>query len=386
MSQVKLKKFLLRYYPPGIILQYERDGVMKQKPVDLLDLGPGVDIEALCSQVIKQEPLVSENRRPALRQLMGRLLEKMAETQHHSFSLFKLWDVETGMERASLLGHKAEIVSLNFNTTGDLIITGSFDHDSRIWDVRTGRCVHTLSGHRGEVSSTQFNHAGKDEPCFHGAGACVNAPLCLQVCTCTLVLAPLCLQGAHACVNAPLCLQVCKCTLVLAPLCLQVCKCTLVLAPLCLHGACVCVCVCVCVCGHTDEVLDVAFDAAGSSFVSASADGTARLYNTNTGVCAHTLIGHEGEISKVAYNPQGTRVITASSDKTSRIWDTQTGECLQILEGHQDEIFSCAFNYEGDFIITGSKDNTCRIWKAATATSQLLHEHAVASRGTTGML
>jgi len=35
-----------------------------------------------------------------------------------------------------------------------------------------------------------------------------------------------------------------------------------------------------------------------------SADGTARLYNTNTGVCLHTLIGHEGEISKVAYNPQ----------------------------------------------------------------------------------
>ena len=45
MSTVKLKKFLLRYYPPGIILQYERDGVMKQKPVDLLELGPGADIE-----------------------------------------------------------------------------------------------------------------------------------------------------------------------------------------------------------------------------------------------------------------------------------------------------------------------------------------------------
>lgn len=45
MSSVKLKKFLLRYYPPGIILQYERDGVMKQKPIDLLDLTPDVDIE-----------------------------------------------------------------------------------------------------------------------------------------------------------------------------------------------------------------------------------------------------------------------------------------------------------------------------------------------------
>ena len=46
--------------------------------------------QALCSQVIKQEPLVSESRRPALRQLMERLLDKMAEAQHHSFSLYKV--------------------------------------------------------------------------------------------------------------------------------------------------------------------------------------------------------------------------------------------------------------------------------------------------------
>ena len=69
-GNVKLKKFLLRYYPPGarlidssstqsfehlhanvltlyigIILQYERDGVMKQKPIDLLDLSIDVDVE-----------------------------------------------------------------------------------------------------------------------------------------------------------------------------------------------------------------------------------------------------------------------------------------------------------------------------------------------------
>ena len=30
-------------------------------------------------------------------------------------------------------GHTAEIVSLHFNTEGDRIITGSFDHTARIW-------------------------------------------------------------------------------------------------------------------------------------------------------------------------------------------------------------------------------------------------------------
>lgn len=43
---------------------------------------------------------------------------------------------------------------------GNLMVTGSFDHDSRIWDTRTGTCVHRLQGHTGEVSSTQFNYGG----------------------------------------------------------------------------------------------------------------------------------------------------------------------------------------------------------------------------------
>jgi len=51
MSGLRLRKFLLRYYPPGIILQYEREGQMKQKPVDLLDLVPGVDVEVRARSV-----------------------------------------------------------------------------------------------------------------------------------------------------------------------------------------------------------------------------------------------------------------------------------------------------------------------------------------------
>ena len=32
------------------------------------------------------------------------------------------------------MGHTAEIVSLNFNTDGNQIITGSFDHTTKVWD------------------------------------------------------------------------------------------------------------------------------------------------------------------------------------------------------------------------------------------------------------
>lgn len=63
----------------------------------------------------------------------------------------KLWDVETGQERATLSGHQAEIVALHFTNDGNLLATGSFDNDVRLWDARTGQCVHTLSGHSAEV-------------------------------------------------------------------------------------------------------------------------------------------------------------------------------------------------------------------------------------------
>jgi dynein assembly factor with WDR repeat domains 1 len=35
---MKLKRFLLRYYPPGIILEYESNEELRQKTIDLLEL------------------------------------------------------------------------------------------------------------------------------------------------------------------------------------------------------------------------------------------------------------------------------------------------------------------------------------------------------------
>uniref|UniRef100_A0A4W5K5E1 Uncharacterized protein n=1 Tax=Hucho hucho TaxID=62062 RepID=A0A4W5K5E1_9TELE len=64
-----------------------------------------------------------------------------------------LWDVQTGGE----VGHSAEIISLSFNTVGDQLVTGSFDHTVSLWDVPSGRRFHTLIGHRGEISSVQFD-------------------------------------------------------------------------------------------------------------------------------------------------------------------------------------------------------------------------------------
>ncbi|KAF1314950.1 Wd domain-containing protein, partial [Globisporangium splendens] len=321
-------RFLLRYYPPGIILEHElRDGTREMKEIDLLHLTAEFitgSYDRTCKVWDTQtgdKLLTLEGHKNVVyaiafnnpygdKIITGQLYHTY---RGHSTEIVclsfnpqgtviatgsmdntaKLWDVETGQELHTLFGHTAEIVSLNFDTQGERIITGSFDHTVKVWDVRSGRCIHTLAGHHGEISSTQFNYTGE-----------------------------LCISGSID--------RTCKIWDVASGQNVQTLR------------------------GHNDEILDVSFNATGSKLVTASADGTSRIYNTMTGACQAILIGHEAEISKVCFNPQGSKVLTASSDKVARLWEVETGDCLQMLEGHTDEIFSCAFNYEGDTIITGA--------------------------------
>jgi hypothetical protein len=54
------------------------------------------DAQVLLSQIIAQEPLISDSKRPALRQLLQRLICKLAEPQYDGYNLFKvrMWSME----------------------------------------------------------------------------------------------------------------------------------------------------------------------------------------------------------------------------------------------------------------------------------------------------
>jgi dynein assembly factor with WDR repeat domains 1 len=57
---MKLKRFLLRYYPPGIILEYLRSNQeIETKSIDLLNLTPQTNVEVLANQILFEEPAIS---------------------------------------------------------------------------------------------------------------------------------------------------------------------------------------------------------------------------------------------------------------------------------------------------------------------------------------
>ena len=60
-----------------------------------------------------------------------------------------LWSLTTGKHLRTLLGHKEEIVSLEFSEDGVLLASGSGDHRAIVWDVASGEDLHVLGPHDG---------------------------------------------------------------------------------------------------------------------------------------------------------------------------------------------------------------------------------------------
>jgi len=54
--------------------------------------------------------------------------------------------------------------------------------------------------------------------------------------------------------------------------------------------------------------------------------------------------------------------VTASWDGTARVWDAQSGQQKMVLQGHTDEVWSAAYSPDGRWIVTASRDGTARVW------------------------
>ncbi len=118
--------------------------------------------------------------------------------------------------------------------------------------------------------------------------------------------------------------------------------------------------------GHEDNVNSVAYSPDGKHLATASADGTAKVWDAETGGVLMTLSGHGDAVNSVAFSPDGKRLATGSDDKTAKIWDAQSGKELMTLRGHTDKVEEVAFSPDGRRLATGSDDKTAMIWDAQT--------------------
>jgi WD40 repeat protein len=125
--------------------------------------------------------------------------------------------------------------------------------------------------------------------------------------------------------------------------------------------------------GPFKAVVSAAFSPDGVYAVTASYDGTARLWNARSGE-EMRILRHAGAVNTASFSPDGTRIVTASDDGTARLWDTASGECLVIFHGHSAGVNSAVFSSDGAKVVTGADDCTARIWRTFPTTQTLIDE------------
>ena len=77
------------------------------------------------------------------------------------------------------------------------------------------------------------------------------------------------------------------------------------------------------------------------------------------------LAGHEGGVRSAVFSPDGKRIVTASKDGTARLWDGETGKPIgEPLKGHS-YVYSAEFSPDGKRVVTRSSDEAA-LWDAGS--------------------
>lgn len=127
--------------------------------------------------------------------------------------------------------------------------------------------------------------------------------------------------------------------------------------------------------GHSAAVLGVAFHPSGKVMASCSRDGKALLWHVygetdNFGV----LSGHKNAVTDVVFSAgagvepggdveAGSRLYTSSADGTAGVWDVESGVRVRTLAGHGKCVNAVAVPQSGpELLATAGDDGFVRLW------------------------
>ncbi|KAJ8686204.1 hypothetical protein QAD02_021998 [Eretmocerus hayati] len=122
--------------------------------------------------------------------------------------------------------------------------------------------------------------------------------------------------------------------------------------------------------GHKYSVNYVEFSPCGTKLASCSMDGTAIIWDIETGNQARFSLVNSGTAVRICrWSPDGTKLATAGDDEKTLLWDMDTMEELRVFEGHADAITSLAFTPDSRYLVTACSEGAWRLFDATTSSN-----------------
>ncbi len=145
-----------------------------------------------------------------------------------------------------------------------------------------------------------------------------------------------------------------------------------------LHGNSICLCnaesgkYLTTITGHKRSISGFAFSPDSKTIATGGGDGTARLWNANTGENIHIINfptdprNEPISIDPPKYSPDGKSLAIRSKDNTVFLWDMQLEYIIKTIPGKHYHTKQFVFSHNGKILATRSKTEAVHLWNTKT--------------------
>lgn len=287
-----------------------------------------------------------------------------------------IWDVATGRPIGNPLRHRNWVRQAEFSPDGERVATASEDNTTRIWDAETTEPISEPMRHPTEVLQANFNHSGKSLVATVSFSSTTGEEVWLwnvasEGARGLSFLTADCANAAGYSVDGSRIAAACEDGTVR------------LWNPL----------------DHQSKEMILSHDGDGAAqHVSFSRDGRriASVHDSNVFVWdlaeskrIGTPLTHLGRINSVQFKSDGRSILTASVDGTAAIWDAETGEQKLVLPPPHlqaaprgtlgRDLFTASYSPNEELIVTASRAKSAIVWKADNGdrVAEFLHDHWV---------